>query len=32
MARNIDSYEPIPGVHVNGKVTMGENVADLAGC
>jgi putative endopeptidase len=26
-----DSYEPIPGVHVNGKVTMGENVADLAG-
>jgi putative endopeptidase len=26
-----DSYEPIPGMHVNGKVTMGENVADLAG-
>jgi putative endopeptidase len=26
-----DGYEPIPGVHVNGKVTMGENVADLAG-
>ena len=26
-----DSYEVVPGVHVNGKVTMGENVADLAG-
>ena len=27
----IDSYEPLPGMHVNGKLTMGENVADLAG-
>ncbi|HEY1125681.1 MAG TPA: M13 family metallopeptidase [Sphingobium sp.] len=26
-----DAYEPIPGMHVNGKLTMGENVADLAG-
>ncbi|MBO9575651.1 MAG: M13 family metallopeptidase [Sphingobium sp.] len=26
-----DGYEPIPGMHVNGKLTMGENVADLAG-
>ena len=29
--KQIDSYEPLPGMHVNGKVTMGENVADLAG-
>jgi len=27
----INSYEPLPGMHVNGKLTMGENVADLAG-
>jgi putative endopeptidase len=26
-----DSYEPVPGMHVNGQLTMGENIADLAG-
>ena len=26
-----NSYEPLPGVHVNGKFTLGENIADLAG-
>ena len=26
-----DAYEPLPGQHVQGKLTMGENVADLAG-
>ena len=26
-----NAYEPIPGLHLNGKLTMGENVADLAG-
>ncbi|HKV98436.1 MAG TPA: M13 family metallopeptidase [Vicinamibacterales bacterium] len=26
-----DTYEPVPGVHVNGQLTMGENIADLAG-
>ncbi|HEY1145641.1 MAG TPA: M13-type metalloendopeptidase [Allosphingosinicella sp.] len=26
-----DAYEPLPGMHVQGKLTMGENIADLAG-
>jgi putative endopeptidase len=26
-----DSYEPVPGMHVNGQLTMGENIADMAG-
>jgi putative endopeptidase len=26
-----DAYEPVPGMHINGKLTMGENIADLAG-
>ena len=26
-----NAYEPLPGFHVVGKLTMGENVADLAG-
>ncbi|MGA7674320.1 MAG: M13 family metallopeptidase [Rhizomicrobium sp.] len=26
-----DSYEPLPGLHVIGKNTLGENIADLAG-
>ena len=25
------AYEPLPGVHVNGELTLGENMADLAG-
>ncbi|MFL6763468.1 MAG: M13 family metallopeptidase [Sphingomicrobium sp.] len=29
--QQINSYSPLPGMHVNGKLTMGENVADLAG-
>jgi putative endopeptidase len=26
-----NSYEPLPGVHVSGQLTLGENMADLAG-
>ncbi len=26
-----DEYEPIPGYHINGKATTGENIADLGG-
>lgn len=26
-----DAYEPLPGLHVQGKLTLGENIADLAG-
>jgi putative endopeptidase len=31
LGKQYDAYEPFPGVHVQGKLTMGENVADLAG-
>ncbi len=26
-----NAYEPLPGLHVNGAFTLGENIADLAG-
>ncbi len=26
-----DAYEPLPGSHLNGKLTLGENIADLSG-
>ena len=26
-----NAYEPIPGLHVNGQLTLSENIADLAG-
>ncbi len=31
LALQYDRYEALPGLHVNGKLTLGENIADLAG-
>ncbi|HWJ69806.1 MAG TPA: M13 family metallopeptidase [Sphingobium sp.] len=31
LIKQYDAYEPLPGEHVNGKLTLGENIADLAG-
>jgi putative endopeptidase len=31
LGQQYDSYEPLPGVHVKGDLTMGENIADLGG-
>jgi putative endopeptidase len=27
-----NAYKALPGLHVNGKLTLGENIADLGGC
>jgi len=31
LGSQFDSYEGLPGLHVNGKLTMGENIGDLSG-
>ncbi|HEY1708130.1 MAG TPA: M13 family metallopeptidase [Rhizomicrobium sp.] len=31
LAKQYDAYQPLPGLHLNGKLTLGENIADLAG-
>jgi len=31
LADQFDTYVPFPGLHVNGKLTLGENIADVAG-
>ncbi len=31
LAAQFDSYEVLPGLHVNGRQTLGEDIADLAG-
>jgi predicted metalloendopeptidase len=31
LAEQFDNYEVLPGLHVNGKLTLGENIADLGG-
>jgi putative endopeptidase len=31
LAKQYDGYEPLPGMHINGHLTLGENTADLAG-
>jgi predicted metalloendopeptidase len=31
LAAQYDTYEALPGLHLNGKLTLGENIADVAG-
>lgn len=31
LSKQYDAYEPLPGIHINGTLTLGENIADLAG-
>jgi putative endopeptidase len=31
LAAQYSAFEPLPGVHINGELTMGENIADLGG-
>ena len=31
LAKQFDQYEALPGLHVNGKLTVNENIADVAG-
>ena len=31
MVDQFDAYEPLPGKHINGKATLGENIADYGG-
>jgi len=31
LAKQFDAYEPIPGVHIKGQLTLGENLGDLGG-
>jgi len=31
LEKQYDAYEPLPGQHVNGALTLGENIADLVG-
>lgn len=31
LAAQFDQYEPVPGTHINGAFTNGENIADLGG-
>jgi predicted metalloendopeptidase len=31
LGRQYDTYEPLPGLHVDSRFTMGENIADVAG-
>ena len=31
MVKQFDGYEPLPGLHINGKASLGENIADYGG-
>ena len=31
LASQYDAYEPLPGIKVNGRLTLGENIGDLGG-
>ena len=31
LVRQYDAFEPLPGKHVNGRLTLGENIGDLGG-
>jgi len=31
LAAQFDTYQPFPDLHVNGRLTLGENIADVAG-
>jgi predicted metalloendopeptidase len=31
LVKQFDAFEPIPGTHINGTLTLGENLADLGG-
>jgi putative endopeptidase len=31
LVKQYDAYQPLPGLHVNGQQTLGENIADVSG-
>lgn len=31
MVKQFDAYEPLPGMHINGRASLGENIADFGG-